>query len=113
LLACFFCAWICFILGLIISFVADYAYKAIDALPVSAHPMTQFTTGVMALQVEQQILSWSLNLYSFLSVLFSCDFSSVIKLVSQSDLFANTLITSRLSKEFYKLRFIRMTMDQF
>lgn len=31
---------------------ADYAYKAIDALPVSAHPMTQFTTGVMALQVE-------------------------------------------------------------
>ncbi|KAJ1375959.1 Citrate synthase, partial [Sesbania bispinosa] len=30
--------------------IPDYAYKAIDALPVSAHPMTQFTTGVMALQ---------------------------------------------------------------
>jgi len=34
------------------SLFAEYAYKAIDALPVSAHPMTQFTTGVMALQVE-------------------------------------------------------------
>ncbi|CAN1813419.1 Citrate synthase, mitochondrial [Linum perenne] len=27
---------------------------AIDALPVSAHPMTQFTTGVMALQVQSE-----------------------------------------------------------
>jgi hypothetical protein len=34
------------------SLFAEYAYKAIDALPVSAHPMTQFSTGVMALQVE-------------------------------------------------------------
>lgn len=33
--------------------LAEYAYKAIDALPVSAHPMTQFSTGVMALQVER------------------------------------------------------------
>lgn len=39
-------------LSLLLFFIADYAYKAIDALPVSAHPMTQFTTGVMALQVE-------------------------------------------------------------
>ncbi|CAN1190318.1 Pentatricopeptide repeat-containing protein At2g22070 [Linum perenne] len=34
--------------------VPDYAFKAIDALPVSAHPMTQFTTGVMALQVQSE-----------------------------------------------------------
>ncbi|RZB66433.1 Citrate synthase, mitochondrial isoform B [Glycine soja] len=34
--------------------IPDYAYKAIDALPVSAHPMTQFTTGVMALQVQSE-----------------------------------------------------------
>lgn len=33
--------------------VADYVFKAIDALPVTAHPMTQFATGVMALQVEK------------------------------------------------------------
>lgn len=32
--------------------VADHVYKAIDALPESAHPMTQFATGVMALQVD-------------------------------------------------------------
>lgn len=31
--------------------IADYVYKAIDALPVTAHPMTQFASGVMALQV--------------------------------------------------------------
>jgi citrate synthase len=31
---------------------AGHVYKAIDALPVTAHPMTQFTTGVMALQVN-------------------------------------------------------------
>jgi hypothetical protein len=31
---------------------AGHVYKAIDALPVTAHPMTQFTTGVMALQVS-------------------------------------------------------------
>ncbi|GKA25775.1 citrate synthase, mitochondrial [Tanacetum coccineum] len=29
--------------------IPDYVYKAIDALPITAHPMTQFTTGVMAL----------------------------------------------------------------
>ncbi|KAJ8767914.1 hypothetical protein K2173_020854 [Erythroxylum novogranatense] len=34
--------------------VQDYVYKAIDALPVMAHPMTQFATGVMALQVESE-----------------------------------------------------------
>ena len=31
---------------------AAHVYKAIDALPVTAHPMTQFTTGIMALQVS-------------------------------------------------------------
>lgn len=31
--------------------VADHVYKTIDALPITAHPMTQFATGVMALQV--------------------------------------------------------------
>ncbi|XP_062218453.1 citrate synthase 4, mitochondrial-like [Phragmites australis] len=34
--------------------VPGHVYKAIDALPVTAHPMTQFTTGVMALQVESE-----------------------------------------------------------
>ncbi|KAF5198538.1 Citrate synthase protein, partial [Thalictrum thalictroides] len=34
--------------------IPDYVYKAIDALPVTAHPMTQFTTGVMALQVQSE-----------------------------------------------------------
>lgn len=29
-----------------------HVFKAIDALPVSAHPMTQYVTGVMALQTE-------------------------------------------------------------
>ncbi|XVE86222.1 hypothetical protein DITRI_Ditri18aG0018200 [Diplodiscus trichospermus] len=29
--------------------VPDYVFKAIDALPVLAHPMTQFAIGVMAL----------------------------------------------------------------
>ncbi|THG01798.1 hypothetical protein TEA_006144 [Camellia sinensis var. sinensis] len=33
--------------------VPDHVYKAIDALPVSAHPMTQFAMGVMALQVKK------------------------------------------------------------
>ncbi|CAK7331740.1 unnamed protein product [Dovyalis caffra] len=33
--------------------VADYVFKAIDALPVTAHPMTQFAAGVMALQVDK------------------------------------------------------------
>jgi len=32
--------------------VPEHVYKTIDALPVSAHPMTQFVTGVMALQTE-------------------------------------------------------------
>ncbi|KAH9774709.1 Citrate synthase 4 [Citrus sinensis] len=31
-----------------------YVYKAIDALPVTAHPMTQFASGVMALQVQSE-----------------------------------------------------------
>ncbi|KAL6561120.1 hypothetical protein OROMI_016721 [Orobanche minor] len=34
--------------------VPDYVFKAIDALPVEAHLMTQFTTGVMALQVKSE-----------------------------------------------------------
>ncbi|GJN23624.1 hypothetical protein PR202_gb11288 [Eleusine coracana subsp. coracana] len=34
--------------------VPGHVYQAIDALPSSAHPMTQFTTGVMALQVESE-----------------------------------------------------------
>ncbi|XP_008782846.2 citrate synthase, mitochondrial [Phoenix dactylifera] len=34
--------------------VPDNVYKAINALPATAHPMTQFTTGVMALQVESE-----------------------------------------------------------
>lgn len=37
---------------LIIDVDAGHVYQAIDALPSSAHPMTQFTTGVMALQVS-------------------------------------------------------------
>lgn len=32
--------------------VPEHVYKTIDALPVSAHPMTQFVTGIMALQTE-------------------------------------------------------------
>ena len=32
--------------------VPDYVYKTIDALPVSAHPMTQYVTGIMAMQTE-------------------------------------------------------------
>ncbi|KAD5802729.1 hypothetical protein E3N88_14089 [Mikania micrantha] len=34
--------------------IPDHVYKAIDALPVTAHPMTQFATGVMALQVQSE-----------------------------------------------------------
>ncbi|KAK4411005.1 Citrate synthase, mitochondrial [Sesamum angolense] len=34
--------------------VPDHVYKAIDALPITAHPMTQFATGVMALQVQSE-----------------------------------------------------------
>ncbi|VVB06331.1 unnamed protein product [Arabis nemorensis] len=34
--------------------VPDYVYKAIDALPLTAHPMTQFASGVMALQVQSE-----------------------------------------------------------
>ncbi|KAK2637159.1 hypothetical protein Ddye_031951 [Dipteronia dyeriana] len=34
--------------------VPDYVFKTIDALPASAHPMTQFVTGVMALQVQSE-----------------------------------------------------------
>lgn len=34
--------------------VPDHVYKAIDALPINAHPMTQFSTGVMALQVQSE-----------------------------------------------------------
>ncbi|KAK9692259.1 hypothetical protein RND81_09G252100 [Saponaria officinalis] len=34
--------------------IPDHVYKTIDALPVTAHPMTQFATGVMALQVGSE-----------------------------------------------------------
>ncbi|KAB5540747.1 hypothetical protein DKX38_013721 [Salix brachista] len=34
--------------------VADYVFKAIDALPITAHPMTEFATSVMALQVQSE-----------------------------------------------------------
>ncbi len=34
------------------SHVPNYVFATIDALPVSAHPMTMFVTGVMALQTE-------------------------------------------------------------
>ncbi|WOL19237.1 citrate synthase, mitochondrial-like [Canna indica] len=34
--------------------VPDHVFKSIDALPVASHPMTQFATGVMALQVESE-----------------------------------------------------------
>lgn len=34
--------------------VPDHVYKAIDALPVTAHPMTQFATGVLALQTQSE-----------------------------------------------------------
>nr|CAA35570.1 citrate synthetase [Arabidopsis thaliana] len=34
--------------------VSDYVYNAIDALPSTAHPMTQFASGVMALQVQSE-----------------------------------------------------------
>jgi citrate synthase len=34
------------------SHVPNHVFAAIDALPISAHPMTMFVTGVMALQTE-------------------------------------------------------------
>ncbi|KAL5719767.1 citrate (Si)-synthase [Ranunculus cassubicifolius] len=34
--------------------IPDHVFKTIDALPVTAHPMTQFATGVMALQVQSE-----------------------------------------------------------
>ncbi len=36
------------------SHVPTHVFNTIEALPVSAHPMTQFVTGVMALQTESQ-----------------------------------------------------------
>jgi hypothetical protein len=44
--------------------VAAHVYKTIDALPVDAHPMTQFTTGVMALQVITFLSCSFLNIIS-------------------------------------------------
>ncbi|HEU0226579.1 MAG TPA: citrate (Si)-synthase [Arachidicoccus soli] len=32
--------------------IPAHVFKTIDALPISAHPMTQFVTGIMALQTE-------------------------------------------------------------
>ena len=34
--------------------VPDHVFKTIDALPVEAHPMTQFVTGIMAMQTESE-----------------------------------------------------------
>ncbi|KAH9318031.1 hypothetical protein KI387_019800, partial [Taxus chinensis] len=34
--------------------VPGHVFKVIDSLPVTAHPMTQFTTGIMALQVQSE-----------------------------------------------------------
>ena len=34
------------------SHVPNYVFATIDALPINAHPMTMFVTGVMALQIE-------------------------------------------------------------
>lgn len=34
--------------------IPAHVYKAIDALPVDAHPMTQFVVGIMAMQTESQ-----------------------------------------------------------
>ncbi len=34
------------------SHVPNYVFSTIDALPISAHPMTMFVTGIMALQIE-------------------------------------------------------------
>ncbi|CAH1451931.1 unnamed protein product [Lactuca virosa] len=34
--------------------IPDHVYKAINALPITAHPMTQFITSVMALQVQSE-----------------------------------------------------------
>jgi len=34
------------------SHVPNHVFEAIDALPVTAHPMTMFVTGIMALQTE-------------------------------------------------------------
>lgn len=34
--------------------VPEHVFRAIDALPVSAHPMTQFVVGIMALQTESK-----------------------------------------------------------
>ncbi|KAK2642834.1 hypothetical protein Ddye_024597 [Dipteronia dyeriana] len=34
--------------------VPDYVFKTIDALPASAHPMTRFVAGVMAIQVQSE-----------------------------------------------------------
>ena len=53
--------------------IADYVFKAIDALPVSAHPMTQFATGVMALQVG----ICSRLIFSFITILF-CGQTSLV-----------------------------------
>jgi len=36
------------------SHVPNYVFDAIEALPVTAHPMTQFVVGIMALQTESQ-----------------------------------------------------------
>jgi citrate synthase len=36
------------------SHVPNHVFATIEALPVTAHPMTQFVTGVMALQTESQ-----------------------------------------------------------
>jgi citrate synthase len=36
------------------SHVPNYVFDTIESLPISAHPMTQFVVGIMALQTESQ-----------------------------------------------------------
>ena len=36
------------------SIVPPHVFKAIDALPITAHPMTQFVVGIMALRTESE-----------------------------------------------------------
>ena len=43
---------------------ADYVFKTIDGLPITSHPMTQFASGVMALQVEF-ITSSDIHIHTF------------------------------------------------
>ncbi|OAY77670.1 Citrate synthase, mitochondrial [Ananas comosus] len=62
--------------------VPDHVFKAINALPVAAHPMTQFATGVMALQVLGTYLR---GLYEFSCSASSCGFLCLSQVVIYKD----------------------------